>query len=51
VKFAATIREALGRDPARPAAYESIESLPQHFAVLPPDAEAVKAYIADHARG
>jgi threonine synthase len=51
VKFAATIREALGRDPARPAAYEGIESLPQHFAVLPVDAETIKAYIAEHACG
>jgi threonine synthase len=51
VKFAATIREALGRDPTRPAAYEGLESLPQHFAVLPAHAETVKAYIAEHARG
>jgi threonine synthase len=51
VKFAATIREALGRDPTRPAAYEGLESLPQHFAVLPADTEVIKAYIAEHARG
>jgi threonine synthase len=48
-KFAATIREALGRDPERPAAYANLEELPQRFAVLPVDAGAVKAYIAANA--
>ena len=50
VKFAATIREALGREPERPAAYRGLESLPQRCAVLPVDAAVVKAYIAEHAR-
>jgi threonine synthase len=50
VKFAATIREALGREPDRPAAYQGLEALPQYYAVLPVDAAAVKAYIAEHAR-
>jgi len=49
VKFAATIREALGRDPDRPAAYQGIESLPQRFDALPADAARVKAYIAERA--
>ena len=48
-KFATTIREALGMEPARPAAYAGIESLPQRFDVLPPDAERVRSYIAEHA--
>jgi threonine synthase len=48
-KFAATIREALGREPARPAAFEGLESRPQRCEVLPPDAERVKAFIAAHA--
>jgi threonine synthase len=48
-KFAATIREALGRDPETPAAYVHLEELPQRFAVLPVDAAAVKAYIAANA--
>ncbi len=48
-KFAATIREALGRDPERPLAYAGIEALPQRFATLPPLASAVKDYIASHA--
>ena len=46
VKFDATIREALGRDPDRPAGYENLESLPQRFVVMDADVEAVKAYIA-----
>jgi len=48
-KFAATIREALGRDPDRPSAYARLEERPQRFDVLPADASAVKDYIA--ARG
>jgi threonine synthase len=49
VKFADTIREALGHEPARPAAYEGLETRPQRRTVLPADAEKVKAYIAQHA--
>jgi threonine synthase len=48
-KFAATIREALGRDPERPAVYADLESRPQRCDVVPADAAGVKAYIAAHA--
>jgi len=48
-KFAATIREALRREPARPAGLENLEALPQRFEVIRPDAEAVKRYIAARA--
>jgi len=48
VKFAATIVEALGREPERPAKYEGIERLPRRVTVLPADVERVKAYIAEH---
>jgi len=48
-KFAQTIREALGRDPERPAAYAHLEERPQRFDVLPADARAVKDYIAARA--
>jgi threonine synthase len=48
-KFAETIREALGREPARPAGFEKLEELPQRFDAAAPDAEAVKRYIAAHA--
>ncbi len=47
-KFAATIREALGREPARPPGFEGLEDLPQRFEVIEPDAEAVKQYIRSH---
>jgi threonine synthase len=53
-KFAATIREALGRDPERPVAYADLESRPQRCDVLPADTARVKAYIearAGRARG
>ncbi|RDU95345.1 threonine synthase [Trinickia dinghuensis] len=48
IKFGETIREALGHDPQRPAAFEGLESLPQRFEVLPADAARVKAFIAEH---
>lgn len=46
IKFAATIREALGRDPDRPAAFNGIENLPRRVRVMPADAQAIKAFIA-----
>ena len=49
VKFEATIREALGRDPARPAAFDGIEQRPQRFVLLPADASKVKAIIEESA--
>jgi threonine synthase len=48
VKFAGTIREALGRDPDCPPGCENLESLPQRFEVMDADAAVVKAYIARH---
>jgi len=45
-KFAATIREALGRDPDPPSVYADLERRPQRCTVLPAALEAVKAYIA-----
>ena len=47
-KFAATIEEALGRPPLRPAALEGIESLPKRFVAMSADVAQVKAYIARH---
>jgi len=49
-KFAATIREALGRDPQRPPGTEHLEELPQRFELIEPDSAALKRYIARHAR-
>ena len=48
IKFAATIVEALGHEPDRPAKFEGIESLPKRVVKLPADVEAVKAYIAQN---
>ncbi|HOB66783.1 threonine synthase [Ottowia sp.] len=46
IKFAATIREALGRDPDRPPRFDGIEKLPRRVRVMPADAQAVKAFVA-----
>ena len=48
VKFEETLREALGREPERPAGLAGIESLPQRFEVMEADAQAVKDFIAAH---
>ncbi len=48
-KFAESIREALGREPERPAALVGIENLPKRFEVMPSDADAVKRFIQAHA--
>jgi len=48
VKFAETMREALGRDPDYPPGCENLESLPQRFEVMDADAGAVKAFIPRH---
>ena len=45
IKFAETIVEALGRQPARPAGFDGIEALPKRVLVMPPDVEAIKALI------
>ena len=48
-KFAESIREAIGREPDRPAAMRGIEKLPKRFTVMPADAAAVKTFIAANA--
>ncbi len=48
IKFAATIVEALGQQPERPARFEGIEQLPRRVTVIAPDVEAVKSFIAAH---
>ncbi|MBQ0958750.1 threonine synthase [Ideonella sp. 4Y11] len=47
-KFAETIREAVGREPGRPAGLDGIEALPKRFTVMKPDTAAVKAFIQAH---
>lgn len=44
-KFEATIREALGCDPVRPASMEKLEELPQRFEVMDADVGAIKQFI------
>ncbi|MDR2016682.1 MAG: threonine synthase [Burkholderiales bacterium] len=44
-KFAETIEEALGKTPPRPAIYANLEQCPQHYVVLPADAEEVKTFM------
>jgi len=48
-KFEDTIREALGREPERPAGLTGIETLPQRCEVMDVDVEKLKAYIAESA--
>ena len=47
VKFSATIVEALGREPQRPAAFEGIENLPRHVTDIPADADVLKQIMSD----
>ena len=48
VKFAETIQEALGRDPARPVELEGIEDLPQRVEVVDAVLDQVKDVIVRH---
>ncbi len=48
-KFAATIHEALGREPDRPPGFEGIEALPKRCTVIAADVQAVKHFIEAHA--
>ena len=45
IKFAATIEEALGHQPDRPAKFVGIEDLPKRVQVLPADTAAVQRFI------
>ena len=49
-KFAATIREALGREPMRPPALDSLEAQPLRFTAVPADVQRVKTFIHAHCR-
>jgi threonine synthase len=48
IKFAATIVEALGREPSRPAQFEGIEQRPKRVTDMPTSVDAIKAFIAAH---
>ena len=46
IKFAATIVEALGREPERPSKFAGIEALPKKVRVMVADVQAIKDLIA-----
>ncbi len=48
IKFAATIVEALGREPDRPPRYAGIEDLPKRVVRMAADVAQIQAYIAKH---
>jgi threonine synthase len=48
IKFAATIVEALGREPERPAQFVGIENLPKRVVNMPADVQGIKQYIQTH---
>jgi len=48
IKFAASIVEALGHEPDRPAKFAGIEQLPKRVTLMPADVKAVKEFIAGH---
>jgi threonine synthase len=47
-KFGATVHEAIGIEPARPARFAGIEALPRRFVTMPVDVAALKALIAEN---
>ncbi len=48
IKFAATIVEALGREPVRPAQFDGIEQRPKRVTAMPARIDAIKEFIAAH---
>ena len=48
-KFAATIREAIGKEPELPADFKGLADAPERFEVFDADVASLKAYIAAHA--
>jgi threonine synthase len=48
IKFAPTIREALGREPQRPSAFVGLEEKVQRFVRMAPDLAQLQALIARH---
>ena len=48
IKFAATLVEALGQEPSRPARFDGIEALPRRVHLMPVDVQRVKHFIETH---
>ncbi len=49
-KFSESIREAVGFEPARPAGYENLETLPQRFERMSADISRIKHFIVEHSQ-
>ncbi|MDH5481091.1 MAG: threonine synthase [Nitrosomonas sp.] len=49
-KFAESITEAIGHEPARPAGFENLEDLPQRFVVKDAQAKLIKDYIEEQCK-
>ena len=49
VKFASTIRTALGRAPEQPSEFADLEKRPQRFEVMARDVNLLRRYISSHA--
>ena len=47
IKFAETIVQALGQQPARPPKFDGIEALPKRVVVMPADVDKVKAFVVE----
>jgi threonine synthase len=48
IKFAETIREALGREPQRPPGFDGLEGLGQRYTLMPIDVPMLKRFVAAH---
>ena len=48
IKFAATVKQALGREPERPASFAGLEALPRRVTRMAADPAAIKHFIARH---
>ena len=48
IKFAATIVEATGLEPERPAKFNGIEDMPKRVVQMPAKVQAIKDFIATH---
>ncbi len=48
IKFAATVKEALGREPERPASFVGLEGLPRRVTRMAADPVAIKRFITQH---
>ncbi len=48
IKFAATVKEALGHEPPRPPSFDGLEALPRRVTRMAADPEVIKRFISQH---